>query len=290
MNRSTVSSLVTFIVVVFIGILVALAGSQNGRMIGSIPVFALCVGLAFVIQWLAFIPAYMMQTEKFFDLTGGLTNTLVILLGIFLSGGLDSRTALLTGVVVIWAVRLGYFLFGRIRKAGKDDRFDELKPSFFRFLNVWTIQGLWITFTLAAALAAVTSSVKKDLDAFAIIGLLLWLFGFAFEIIADSQKTRFKANSQNDGKFIQTGLWSKSRHPNYFGEIVLWIGVAVIAFPVLQGWQFATLISPLFVILLLTKVSGIPLLEKKADEKWGGQEDYERYKKNTPVLIPKIMD
>ena len=288
MNRTTASSLITFIVVITIGALVALAGSQHGRMIGSLPIFALCVGLAFVIQWLVFIPSYMMQTEKFYDLTGGITNTLVILLGTFLSGDIDIRTALLTGVVLIWAIRLGSFLFNRIHKVGKDSRFDEIKPAFFRFLNAWTIQGLWITFTLAAALAAVTSSVKKDLDAFAIIGFILWLFGFAFEIIADSQKTRFKANPQNNGKFIQTGLWSKSRHPNYFGEIVLWIGVAVMALPVLQGWQFATLISPLFVIFLLTKVSGLPMLEKKADETWGGQEDYESYKKNTPILIPKI--
>ena len=288
MNTSIRNSLITFIVVVLIGILVALAGSQHGSMIGNIPVFALCVGIAFIIQWLAFIPAYIKQTEKFYDLTGGITNVLVMLLGTFLSGDMDARTALLTGVVIIWAIRLGYFLFTRIRNTGKDSRFDEIKPSFFRFLNAWTIQGLWITFTLAAALAAVTSIRRVEIGSFAVIGMILWILGFAFEIIADAQKTRFKANPQNKGKFIQTGLWSLSRHPNYFGEISLWFGVALMALPVLQGWQFATLISPLFVIFLLTKVSGIPLLEKKADTAWGGQEDYESYKKNTPLLIPKL--
>ena len=198
------------------------------------------------------------------------------------------ESILLWALVVVWAVRLGTFLFGRIRKAGKDDRFDELKPSFIRFLNVWTIQALWVTFTFAAALVAITTTVRKGLDAFAVIGLLIWIFGFAFEVIANSQKSRFAADPANKGKFIQTGLWSKSRHPNYFGEIMLWIGVAVIALPVLVGLQWVALISPLFVTLLLTRVSGVPLLEAKADKKWGGQPDYEEYKKKTPVLLPKL--
>ena len=106
--------------------------------------------------------------------------------------------------------------------------------------------------------------------------------------MADQQKARFSSDPANKGKFISTGLWSKSRHPNYFGEILLWIGVATVAVPALEGWQRVALISPLFVTLLLTKVSGVPLLEKKSDSKWGGQEDYEAYKKATPVLIPKL--
>ena len=92
---------------------------------------------------------------------------------------------------------------------------------------------------------------------------------------------------ENRGRVLSTGLWRYTRHPNYFGEIVLWIGIAIIAIPVLQGWQWVTLISPVFVTVLLTRISGIPMLEKRADEKWSGQEDYEAYKKRTPVLIPK---
>jgi steroid 5-alpha reductase family enzyme len=144
-----------------------------------------------------------------------------------------------------------------------------------------------VTFTLAAALAAITSNIRKELSLFALIGTLIWVFGFAFEVIADSQKSRFRADPENQGRFINTGLWSRSRHPNYFGEIVLWIGVAVIALPILRGWQWVTLISPVFVTLLLTRISGIPMLERRADEKWGGQEDYEAYKEKTPVLIPR---
>ena len=252
------------------------------------PVFALVVGLAFLIQWLVFIPSFRMQTEKFFDLTGSLTYISLTLMAALLSANLDIRSLLLAALVVIWALRLGTFLFRRVHKAGKDDRFDEIKPSFFRFLNVWTIQALWVTFTAAAALVAITTSVRKELDLFAIVGALVWVFGFAIEVAADSQKSRFNADPSNKGKFIQTGLWSRSRHPNYFGEIVLWIGIAIIALPVLQGWQWVALISPIFVTLLLTRVSGIPLLEKKADQKWGGQAEYEEYKKRTPSLIPRI--
>lgn len=288
MKTTDRNAFITFPILILIGLLMALAGSQGGALVFGIPLFALSVGLAFLVQWLAFIPAYLLQTEKFFDLTGSITYISVIIIAVLFSAGADARSLLLAALVVIWAVRLGSFLFGRIKKAGKDDRFDELKPSLIRFLNVWTIQGLWVTFTMAAALIAITTTHRKDLDGFALVGFLIWVFGFAIEVIADSQKSRFSANPNNKGKFIQTGLWSRSRHPNYLGEIILWVGVAVIAFPVLQGWQWIALISPVFVTLLLTRVSGVPLLEKKADKKWGGQKDYEAYKERTPVLIPRL--
>jgi steroid 5-alpha reductase family enzyme len=287
MKTTDRNALIAFPILIIIGFLVALAGSQGGSTVFGVPLFALSVGLAFLIQWLVFIPAYLLQTEKFFDLTGSITYISVTAIALVLSTGADGRSILLAALVIIWAIRLGSFLFGRIRKAGKDDRFDEIKPSFIRFLNVWTIQGLWVTFTMAAALVAITTTNRKELDIFALAGFLIWAFGFAIEVIADSQKSRFSANPDNKGKFIQTGLWSRSRHPNYFGEIVLWVGVAIIALPVLQGWQWVALISPLFVTLLLTRVSGVPLLEKKADKKWGEQEEYESYKKRTPVLIPR---
>jgi len=284
-------SLIIFPILILIGWLVALAGSQNGATLGGLPVFAIVVALAFLVQWLVFIPAFIFQTEKFFDITGSITYITVT--GVALcysrySVPLDARSVLVAALVIIWAIRLGTFLFSRIQKAGKDDRFDEIKPNFLRFLNVWTIQGLWVTFTAAAALVAITSSTRKDLDAFAIVGALVWLIGFVIEVVADAQKSRFNANPANKGKFIRTGLWSRSRHPNYFGEIVLWIGIAIIAIPVLQGWQWVAMISPVFVAILLTRISGIPLLQKKAEAKWGGQADYEEYKKNTPVLIPRL--
>ena len=287
MKKTDRNALAAFPVVVLIGAGVAAAGSQGGASWHGVPVFALAVGLAFLIQWLAFIPAYLLQSERFFDLTGSLTYICVTTIAVLLGPVVNGRSILLLAVVVVWAARLGSYLVRRIHKAGKDVRFDAIKPSFIRFLNAWTLRGLWVSLTLAAALAAITTTVRQDLEVLALIGLVVWAAGFAVEVAADFQKSRFRADPQNKGRFIRSGLWAWSRHPNYFGEIVLWIGVAVIAVPVLRGWQWVTLISPVFVTLLLTRVSGVPMLEKKADTTWGGQDDYEAYKKRTSVLIPR---
>jgi steroid 5-alpha reductase family enzyme len=288
MKKADRSAFAVLPIVVLIALGVAVAGSQGGASVSGIPLFAFVVGLTFVIQWLAFIPAYLLQSEKFFDLTGSVTYIAVTILAVLFGPEVDGRAILLLVLVLVWAIRLGTFLFRRIHKAGKDARFDEIKPSFIRFLNTWTLQGLWVTLTLAAALAAITTNTRKEVGLFALVGLLVWIFGFAIEVVADAQKSRFRARPENKGKFINTGLWAWSRHPNYFGEIVLWIGVAIIALPILRGWQWITLISPVFVTLLLTRVSGVPILEKRADEKWGGQDDYEAYKQSTPVLIPRL--
>jgi steroid 5-alpha reductase family enzyme len=287
MKKTDRNAFIALLIVILIGLGVAFAGSQGGASAFGIPIFAFSVGLVFLIQWLAFIAAYLLQTEKFYDLTGSITYISVTILAVLLSPVVDGRSILLLALVVIWAGRLGTFLFRRIQKAGKDVRFDEIKPSFIRFLNTWTLQGLWVTFTSAAALAAITTTTRKELGLFALVGFLVWVFGFSIEATADAQKNRFRADPENRGKFIHTGLWAWSRHPNYFGEIVLWIGVAVIALPILRGWQWVTLISPVFVTLLITRISGVPMLEKRADEKWGGQEEYEAYKERTPVLIPR---
>jgi len=280
------------IIAIPIGVIVAAglawAGSQNSILINGLPLFAVSVAAAFLIQWLAFLAAYIWQTEKYFDLMGSLTYISIIIFTFLISSTTDVRSMVLTILVLIWAARLGTFLFRRIRKAGKDGRFDELKPDFFKFWNVWNLQGLWVSFTSSAAWIAIASSKKVDFDVFAIVGTIIWLFGFAFEVTADLQKSKFLADPANKGKFINVGLWSKTRHPNYFGEITLWTGIAIITIPVLQGWQWVGLISPVFVTILLTRMSGVPILEKRADEKWGDQEDYKEYKKKTPVLIPKL--
>ena len=288
MKKSEQNAFYILPIVALVSVGIALAGSQGGDTVYGIPLFAISVGIAFLIQLIVFIPSYILQTEKFFDLTGSITYIVVISLAVLLSTKIDGRSILLLILVVIWAIRLGSYLFRRIHIAGKDSRFDDLKPSFFRFLLTWTLQGLWVTFTSASALAAITSVTRQNLGLFAMIGSLLWIFGFVFEVVADSQKNRFRLDMKNKDKFIQTGLWARSRHPNYFGEIVLWIGVAVIALPILRGWQWITLISPVFVTILLTRISGVPMLEKSADKKWSGQKDFEAYKKRTPVLIPRL--
>lgn len=287
MNKENRRAIIALPIVLIAAIGLAIAGSQGGSVVFGFPLFSLCIALAFIIQWAAFVPAFSKQTETFYDLTGSITYIIVITVAVLLSPAVDARSYLLLAIITIWAIRLGSFLFRRIRTAGFDRRFDQIKLSFARFLLAWTIQGLWVSFSLAAALAAITSETKPSLDVFAVTGLLVWLLGFGIEVIADRQKSRFRAAPENAGKFINVGLWSWSRHPNYFGEIVLWIGVAIIALPALHGWQWLTLISPVFITLLLTRVSGVPLLEARADEKWGGQADYEDYKARTSVLIPR---
>lgn len=280
-------SVIAIVGAVVVAAAVALAGSHGGAVVGPVPVFALCVGLAFIVQWLAFVPAYLMQTERFYDLTGSVTYLSVTALAVALAPTVDARASLLLFMVVVWAARLGIYLGRRIHRAGRDDRFDAIKPSGARFLTAWTVQGLWVSLTAAAALAAITTTVRAPLGVASYAGAAVWLVGFAVEAVADHQKRRFRADPANRGRFIRDGLWAWSRHPNYAGEIGLWVGVAIVAAPVLRGWQWVTLISPVFVTLLLTRVSGIPLLERKADATWGGQPDYEAYKARTPALVPR---
>ncbi len=265
----------------------AWAGSRGGVAVGSIPLFALCVALAMAIQWVAFVPAYLFGTERYYDLTGSLTYLTLTAVAVGLGPTPDVRSGLLGALVAVWAARLGTFLFRRILSEGADRRFDEIKTSVVRFFAAWTLQGVWVCFTMGAALAAITSERSLPLGVVGWVGLLIWVAGFGIEVVADQQKSRFRSRPENEGRWIDTGLWAWSRHPNYFGEIVLWIGVAVIALPVLQGWQYVTLLSPVFVTLLLTRVSGIPLLQQRAEEKWGGDPEYEAYKAATPVLVPR---
>ena len=286
-ERNTAQNLIPIIIAVAVGAAIAWAGSDGGVQYGAIPVFALCGVLAFAINWLAFIPAAVTQTEHYYDLTGGISYVTVTIAAVLLSGPLDLRATLVAGMVMIWSIRLASFLFIRISKAGKDSRFDKIKTRPLQFLLAWTLQGLWVLLTAAAALAVITGGVSKPLGLVGIIGIAIWAAGLLIEIVADQQKSQFKKDPANKGKFISTGLWAWSRHPNYFGEILLWVGMAIVAIPVLQGWQWATLISPVFVYFLLTKVSGVPMLEDAADERWGGQDDYEDYKRRTPVLFLK---
>lgn len=288
MDRSTQTAIIGFPISLAVAAGLAWAGSQGGGTAFGWPLFGLCVGLSILIQWIAFIPAYLQRSERFYDLIGSFTFLTVTGLALVLGPKPDARSVLLAVLVAIWAIRLGSFLFARIHRNGSDSRFDEIKTSFARFLLAWTLQGLWVSFSAAAALAVITAVRRVDFGPWAIIGLIIWLLGFGFEVIADYQKSRFRKDPANKDRFIRTGLWAHSRHPNYFGEIVLWVGIAVIAIPVLQGWQYVTLLSPVFVATLLIKVSGIPQLEDKADQQWGGQKEYEQYKATTPILVPKL--
>ena len=280
-------SIIGLVVSLTIAMLLAIAGSDGSVSVGGFPLFAICGVVAFCVHWIAFVPAYIRRTEHFFDLTGSIAYVCVVISAWSGNSEGDFRSMLLCALVLIWSVRLGSFLFLRVRRAGQDDRFDRLKHDFLAFLMTWTLSGLWVFLTAAAALAAATSATKSPLDAYLVIGSLVWLIGFCIEVIADRQKSVFRSKPENRDRFISHGLWAWSRHPNYFGEITLWFGVAVIAYPVLSGWQMVTLSSPVFVWFLLTRVSGIPLLEAKAEKRWGDSEEYRRYRDRTSKLIPR---
>ena len=287
MNGKSIKSLVTVFIAAAAGLVFGwLAGTDSMRVAGM-TVFFLCTLVALAVNWLAFIPAAAAQTEKYYDLTGSITYIAMVVTAFVLAPPHDIRALVVAGMVLVWTGRLGIFLFRRISDTGGDSRFDKIKTHPARFLVAWTLQALWGIFTAAAAIAVITTSDPEPIGAFFWMGAGLWLVGFIIEIVADGQKSAFRKDKANDGEFISSGLWAWSQHPNYFGEIVLWIGITLIALPVLSGWQHLTLISPLFVYLLLTRISGVRMLEQRADRVWGEEAHYQAYKARTPVLFPR---
>ncbi|KAF4632061.1 hypothetical protein G7Y89_g6076 [Cudoniella acicularis] len=303
------------------------------------------VGAAFAIQSAVAIPSILAQSEQFYDLSGSLTYLSVTdlslylpalraraaaslagtakpvwpsLLGAFTSNGgpngFNWRQVVISAAVSIWATRLGSYLFQRVIADGHDSRFDEIKKSPPKFFGAFMAQATWVSLCLMPVLA-LNSILRTALSTLPlvgltdIIGILLYVGGLTFEIIADRQKNAWvqaKKRKEHDEEFLTHGLWSKSRHPNYFGESTLWTGIATTAAGVLAsnvgqvgmglaGTSYGRIlgvgmcaISPAFVTFLLFKVSGIPLSEKKYDKKYGNRKDYQKWKKETPVFFPKF--
>ena len=250
----------------------------------EIPVLQNVILYIFLIQWVLFIPAYLFKTEKFYDLAG--SSTYIFAVSYILYDSSQNLTNLILGTaIIVWAVRLGSFLFFRIKKAGEDKRFKEIKQSPTRFFLAWSLQGMWVSVCSLCALTALSTENGVVLNGYLYLGFGLFLTGFLIEIIADKQKSKFRSNLDNKDKFINTGLWSKSRHPNYLGEIILWLGISIMSISSLSGLQYLTLVSPLFTYLLLVYVSGVRLLEESGNKKWGHLNSYKEYVKNTPVLF-----
>ena len=292
MSNSDMKAILSILTLVIVATLVALAGSQGKSVsvdiAGGIPLLLLCMGISFLIQWLVFIPSYLSKTEKYFDLTGGLTFLSLTVLILILTEALTIISFLLAALVAIWAIRLSSFLFLRIREDGHDKRFAEVIPHKTKFLFYWTFQGFWAFVTPVVAFTALTSqNISDKIEITTVIGLIIWLTGFLIEVVADRQKRAFRKFIANKNKFIDSGLWAWSRHPNYFGEIILWIGISLIALPTLMDWQYITLLSIPYVIVMLVKVSGVAKLEEASDQKWGADEAYQKYKTHTPVIIPR---
>ena len=277
MNNNFINFLISFLTFSICVFIANLTGIQN---------ITYAVLFIFLIHLLIFVPSYYFQTEKFFDLTGTIAYVSSVLFIFFKSNTVDSinlGSLALSTFIIIWSLRLGTFLFLRIKKAGKDRRFNEIKKSFSWFFMTFSLSGMWVTICSICALTGIANGII--FSSTTIIGIIIFIIGFTIEIIADSQKTKFRAMDDNKDKFISIGLWKYSRHPNYLGEIILWLGISFISFSSLEGLQYITLISPIFTYLLLVKVSGINLLEKSGEKKWGHLDSYKSYKENTPRLI-----
>lgn len=265
--------------------------------------------IIFVIHWIMFIPSFIFQTEKFYDLTGSITY--VCSMTYLLINQFKQNDSSITGFpgqwhldisspvpmiaylcVMIWTLRLGIFLFMRVMKDGEDKRFRKILPSLSNLFMAWNLSATWVVIQTLPVMVVLSGNLSEPTGPWilpcALLGLALWLYGFSFEVIADNQKTKFKKDLSNEGKFIKDGLWSKSRHPNYFGEIVLWLGLSIICLPYMSGFQYIALISPVFAFLLIYYVSGVSMLEDKANKKWGNDPEYQKYKKETPIFIPKL--
>ncbi|KAF9907406.1 hypothetical protein EC991_010966 [Linnemannia zychae] len=258
-----------------------------------------------------------LQTEKFYDLAGSTSFIVCTLLSLYkpweessvwkdgksgaILKSIHSRQLIASGSTVVWAAYLGSFLFSRAFKHG-DRRFDNIKRVPSRFLVYWLVQGIWVALTALPVYMtnSIPTSVHPDLGLQDYIGLGLWGFGFVFEIVANYQKQKWRKEVGRDYKrsFISSGLWSLSRHPNYFGECLLWFGSYLLsssAFsaalaspaPIMSHWMSRLAVfSPIFVTFLITRVSGIPLLERENDKRLKDVVAYWKYKKATSMFVP----
>ena len=289
--RLTSIVVTTAFVIVF---LVVRAVENNSITLNGYSAVMYCAVMCIGMQWLAWIPASIGKTERFYDLAGGLTYLTVV--GFSLWAGAQSeppslRELIISVLVVIWSLRLSFFLYFRIHRTGKDGRFDQLKTSPIRFLVPWTLQGLWVFLTMIVVIVINSQADSAPpLGVWDAVGLFVWVLGFGIETIADQQKTVFNTEPTNRGKWIESGLWSYSRHPNYLGEILLWTGIAFFGISCFTGLERVAWISPIFIYILLTKVSGTPILDKRALEKWGDDPLYQKYRENTPALIPRLFN
>lgn len=244
--------------------------------------FALIISLA--IQVVLFIPAFIFKTDKLTDFSYSLT-FIILTLFLFLTNNISTSKIILVSIVLIWAFRLGIFLFIRITKIKRDKRFDGVRESFTKFAQFWILQGIAVWVILIPSIFFLTQ--ETILTKLSYFGILIWATGFLIETISDAQKFSFmQGNSKNKSKWISTGLWKYSRHPNYFGEMLCWLGVYLFVVSGLTTSQaLISIIGPLFIIFILLFGTGIPKLEQSADKKFGKIKEYQEYKRRTSLVI-----
>ena len=286
MQQSSLKQIITCICIP--AALLSLAWLTGGSDTNTQTILIQCTFLTLMIHWIIGAISVALQTEKVFDITGTIAVWCMIAFINNQTNTTAERGLILSSCCLLWTTRLGLFLLIRIHKHKKDRRFDQLKTNKYNFFNTWQLSATWTLITLLSALTAISSPQNAPMTTVDYSILSMWSLAFVTEAIADRQKMPFKTQKQNT-PFIQTGLWKYSRHPNYLAEITMWICIAGLAYPNLFGSLYISLISPIFVGVLLTRVSGINLLEEASDKKYGHLKSYQRYKKNTPRLIPNPL-
>jgi len=245
----------------------------------------LSFAVALAVNAVFFAVAAARRTDVVTDLSYSITFALLAVVLVFTGAGKPVQL-IASLLVVAWAVRLGTYLFRRILRMKVDHRFDGMRERPLRFARFWALQAT----TVAVVMLPVSYLLDRDhppgFGAWGIAGAALWLAGLLVEAVADAQKAAFKAREENHGRFVANGLWRYSRHPNYFGEMLVWWGLFVYAVPALHGAAFVVVIGPIFITLLLSFVTGIPPLERSADEKYGSDPAYGDYKRRTSILVP----
>jgi len=245
----------------------------------------------FTIQWMFCSLAFHYQTETVFDLVGSSSFIYLSWATLFWSKRGTSqlffkRQIMQNFCVSVWAARLGTFLYARQIRTKNNKRFHRARQDCVSCFKLWTIQGIWVYITLLPTFVLNLKSNDRAFNFADYVGFSLWACGFFTEAIADYQKSIFHDNIDNRGKFITTGLWSLCRHPNYLGEIILWLGLFLPAANCMEDLEQLSALSPLFVAYLLINISGVPRLEQRADQKWGSLREYQIYKSRTAKLFP----
>jgi steroid 5-alpha reductase family enzyme len=245
----------------------------------------LSLGIALVVNGAFFGLAAARRTDVVTDLSYSLTFALLAVVLLF-TGAAEPVQIVASLLVVVWAVRLGAYLFRRIMRMKVDHRFDGMRDEPLRFARFWLLQAITVAVVMLPVSYLLDRENPPGFGFWAVVGAAVWLVGFLVEAIADAQKSAFKAKEENRDRFVASGLWRYSRHPNYVGEMLVWWGLFLYVVPVLHGAAFAVVAGPIFITLLLLFVSGIPPLERSADEKYGNDPAYREYKRRTSILVP----
>jgi steroid 5-alpha reductase family enzyme len=248
-------------------------------------VFVACAGLVAVYMTTWFVIALIKKDNSVADIAWGLGFVLVGLFTLFDRSVFAGRQILVSGMVCVWGLRLAIHILIRNRKRGEDARYAAWRAKWGRwfvlrsYFQVFLLQGLFLI-VISSSVIVVNSSPQGPFGPLDLAGTLVWATGFVFESVGDAQLARFKKDAANRGKIMIRGLWNYTRHPNYFGESLMWFGIFLLALSVPAGW--ATIPSPLLITFLLVRVSGIPLLEKK----YAGNAEFQAYARRTNAFIP----